>query len=99
MGRRVDQHIEVRTSHTGMPQSFVWEGRLYAGLRLLERWKESGCWWDGEPGRLVFRMKDASGRIFELHRLQKAMFDLEDAQSPPDAPSANDSWILYGVED
>ena len=65
MARRILQNITVETRGDGQPAEFVWRGRLYTVAGLIEHWKESGSWWDGEPERDVFRVVDASGRIFD----------------------------------
>lgn len=91
MARRILQNITVETRGDGQPAEFVWRGRLYRVAGLIEHWKESGSWWDGEAERDVFRVVDASGRIFELHRTQNALLPVE-----ADHPGG---WLLWGIED
>ncbi len=93
MARRILQNITVETRGDGQPAEFVWRDRLYRVAGLIEHWKESGSWWDGEPERDVFRVVDASGRIFELHRLQHALLPLESD------PGGSGGWLLWGIED
>jgi hypothetical protein len=47
-GERVDVWLR-----NGKPARFVWRGRLYTVLRVLEHWMVSREWWrqrGGEPG-------------------------------------------------
>ncbi len=93
MPRRILQDIQVQTSPDGRPRAFVWRGRSYRVDETLECWRESGCWWDGEPARTVFRIRDVRGETFELHRIRKSLFPLEGGEH------AAGGWLLYGVED
>lgn len=94
MPRRVLQDITVETKGDGQPAEFTWRGKQYTVTALLEHWKEAGAWWDGEAERDVFRVLDSLGRIFELHRLQNALFPLM-----PDSGDSSSGWVLWTVED
>lgn len=93
MAHKVDQTIDVEARADGVLVSFLWQGRRYDICQVLERWREAGCWWDGEAQREVFRIRGAAGSIYELHRLTRGLFPLEAA------PATDDVWILYRVED
>jgi|GEM_PF-432629 hypothetical protein len=93
MGRRVLLEVEVECGTDGTPARFVREGRVYSGLETVESWRESGCWWDGEPVRTVFRVRDRRGRVVELHRLGASLFPLEGTGQQAGR------WLLYRIED
>lgn len=79
MTRRVGETIEVRTGSEepaedegGAPQLFLWRGRLYQVLSVVDRWQERSAWWrataDGVPldragaPRQVWRVTARPGR-------------------------------------
>ncbi|BCW97384.1 MAG: hypothetical protein KatS3mg024_0211 [Armatimonadota bacterium] len=93
MGRRVLLEVEVECGADGTPARFSRAGRVCSGLKTVESWRESGCWWDGEPVRTVFRVRDREGRVFELHRLGASLFPLEGTTERASR------WLLYRIED
>lgn len=86
MARRISQNVKVEVSASGAPRAFAWRGYTYGPLTLIESWRESGCWWDGEPQRHVFRVTDACGGVFELHHLAGALFPLGEGSQRPSYP-------------
>ncbi len=36
--------------------------------RVVEVWKDTGCWWAGEGEKVFFRLETACGRLVELYR-------------------------------
>jgi hypothetical protein len=75
--RRYEEPIEVREAavggETGMPDAFVWRGRLYVVRGVLDRWQERRPWWrDVSEGgdvltdareRRVWRVEASAGRL------------------------------------
>ena len=57
--------IEVRCER-GIPRYFRWHGEVYLVTRVLERWRDVGKWWDGEPPRLFFRVEAGRG-LWEIY--------------------------------
>jgi len=51
----------------GVPRAFWWRGRRYAVAGVLERWRDVGRWWEGEPPRSFFRLQTAGGGIWEIY--------------------------------
>ncbi|MCC6484710.1 MAG: hypothetical protein IT209_07690 [Armatimonadetes bacterium] len=106
--RYVLQKIDVHTSANGTPCEFMWRGHSYSVQRIIERWKESGCWWDREPEREVYRVLDSAGKTFELHCLYETLFTTNSEKEDNSMRLLLDSqlnrtgpghWVLYGVED
>ncbi len=93
MARRMLVEVTVECGPGGAPVGFIWNGRRYRGLRMVESWRESGCWWDGDPVRTVFRVQDPGGRVLELHRLGASLFPLEGTGQQAGR------WLLYRIED
>ena len=66
ISRRID--TEVHGPGTDHPLWFVWCGRRYTVLKVLDHWIETGAWSDGEPERHVWIVRTDAG-IYELARL------------------------------
>ena len=101
MLRRYDDPIEVRSSADG-PQAFVWRGRLYRVLAVLDHWQERRPWWrdaldaEGglaavEPDRQVWRVEAGAGRA--------AGTGVYDLAAPAPGPGPAPSWVLLGSLD
>lgn len=99
MARRILQPVRVESHPDGRPARFVWRGQTLTVQSILERWKEAGCWWDGESARVVFRVLlcDNEG-VWELHRFTRPALCLPEDGQPPKA-ATEPRWLLYGVED
>jgi hypothetical protein len=52
----------------GLPRAFSWHGRRHVVLEVLERWRDTGRWWEGEAPRLFFRLETAGGGLWEIYR-------------------------------
>lgn len=44
MSRRYDEPIDVRLTDAG-PAAFLWRGRIFRVLAVLDRWQERRAWW------------------------------------------------------
>ncbi len=62
--RRLGQPIEVRAKPTGEPRALLLGGAERPVQQILDRWVESGRWWDGEDRRRYFRVE--AGGLFDL---------------------------------
>lgn len=99
MARRILRPVQVEPHPDGHPARFVWRGQTFTVQSILERWKEAGCWWEGEPARVVFRVLLCdNGGIWELHRFTRPALCLPGDGQPADAATES-HWLLYGVED
>lgn len=51
----------------GAPRFFWRRGRRHAVLQVLERWRDTGRWWEGEAPKLFFRLETAGGGLWEIY--------------------------------
>ncbi len=68
MKRRISPAIGVATSQAGDPEAVTLEGRRLTVSEILERWQETGKWWEGESPRTYYRVWTSEGRVLELCR-------------------------------
>lgn len=69
MSRLIDRPLgHVRTNPGGEPGSFGWLGRLWTVTRVVEVWRDTGCWWTGEGEKSFYRVETTGGRLVELYR-------------------------------
>lgn len=50
-----------------MPFEIYCEGRLLLVERILERWRDTGSWWEGESEKAFFRVFCYDGGIREIY--------------------------------
>lgn len=48
-------------SANGLPRFLWWRGRRHTVETVLERWRETGRWWEGEAPKLFFRVETTGG--------------------------------------
>jgi len=60
------EEIEVELKG-GRPRSFRWRGRRYAIRTILERWKDTGRWWEGERTKVFLRIGGEHGALWEIY--------------------------------
>jgi len=58
--------VEV-VAKDGVPCVFKWRGRRYLVRKVLEKWKDTGRWWEGEAAKLFFRVETAGGGLWEVY--------------------------------
>ena len=51
----------------GRPCSFRWRGRHYPIRTILERWKDTGRWWEGEGTKVFLRAGGVHGALWEIY--------------------------------
>jgi hypothetical protein len=66
MPRLVDRPVVVVRGADGSPKGLVLGRRRLAVAARLERWRESGEWWEGEEEREVERLLLADGAVVEV---------------------------------
>lgn len=65
MTRIINRPVAVNTSAQGSPMAFTWQGH-HRVVRVLDVWREAGCWWEGEGERVTYRVITDRGGMFEL---------------------------------
>lgn len=79
--------VDVRCEG-GVPRYFRWRGEVYRVTRVLERWRDVGRWWDGEPPKLFFRIEARRPRVPCAGGLWEIYLD-----------EAEGSWHLHRIYD
>lgn len=51
----------------GLPKFFWWRGQQYTVRAVLERWKDTGRWWEGERPKFFFRLQTSGGGLWEVY--------------------------------
>jgi hypothetical protein len=66
MARLCEMPVEVLRGPKGEPRGLRLGHRFLRVARRLERWRESGAWWEGEEEREVERLLLESGAVVEV---------------------------------
>ncbi|WP_054697283.1 DUF6504 family protein [Syntrophomonas palmitatica] len=66
MSRILRQDLRVECDRDGFPLALQIRGKIYPVRFILERWRDTGCWWEGESEKFFFRVQCANGVICEL---------------------------------
>jgi hypothetical protein len=62
MARRYGEPIDVRSDLArGVPESFLWRGRVYLVREVLDHWWERHAWWAAAAARAVHGEGESSG--------------------------------------
>lgn len=106
----IGKPVPVEADDRGYPRRFFWH-RWYRVVEILDEWRETGAWWDGEEERVVVRVLTAEGALFELERsLGRPAVGAGEPQpgrwpagspagSPAGPPAGSPAWRLYKVYD
>ena len=58
--------IQVVLSSKNAPVKFKWRNTIHRIEEVLECWRLTGAWWDGEGEQTFFRIRTDKGSIYEL---------------------------------
>ena len=65
MSRLVFRGLQVVVSDEGEPWKVEWKGRWVRVALVLDRWFDTGCWWENEPPKLFYRLELENGTVLE----------------------------------
>lgn len=65
MGKFVHSPLKVVCDENKTPARVWWNNSLFE-VKVLERWKDTGCWWRGEGEKDFFRL-DTSDQLWEVY--------------------------------
>ncbi len=68
MVKLINKNIEIRYSTNDTPLAFRFNGKWLPVSQVLEIWKDTGTWWDGESEKTFYRVNTHEGSLFELYR-------------------------------
>ncbi len=67
MVKCLEQQIKVRCDGRGNPLAFCWRKKWIPVSQILELWRDTGTWWDGEAEKTFYRVAAAGGGLYELY--------------------------------
>lgn len=86
MAKFVHRPLKVSCDQNNDPSSVLWNDSVFE-VKVLEHWKDTGCWWRGEREKDFFRLGiEPSGCLGE--QLWEIYFD-----------TGNESWWMYKIYD
>ncbi|HEX3031867.1 MAG TPA: hypothetical protein VHS59_06445 [Bacillota bacterium] len=65
MGKFVEQQVEVVCNSRNIPCQVRWGGVLLQ-VNVVERWKDTGCWWLEEGEKTFYRLT-AGDQLWEIY--------------------------------
>jgi len=68
MAKFLNKKIEVRQDRKNNPAAFRVNEAWFPVSEVLEVWKDTGTWWDGEMEKTFYRVEGANGSLYELYR-------------------------------
>jgi len=68
MARKIDARVHVVEGPAGSPSRFYWPDKWRPVARVIDYWRESGEWWDGEEEKDYYLIASGGGGCYELCR-------------------------------
>ncbi|MEW6082748.1 MAG: DUF6504 family protein [Bacillota bacterium] len=56
------------------PRSILWKGRWHPVVDIMELWRDTGEWWQGETEKLFYRLRLSDGSLLEIYRAGEEWF-------------------------
>lgn len=66
MSKIIDTPVLLVTERE-RPRKFFWFKRWVNVAKIMDEWKETGRWWDGDQEKTFFRILSPEGSIYELY--------------------------------
>ena len=66
MSKLLFQSLKVIENEEGEPQKVKWKGKWAKVAVILDRWYDTGCWWENELPKLFYRLELENGMVLEL---------------------------------
>jgi len=60
--------LKGRVNERGDPVALFFRGCWCQVDSCLDRWKDAGCWWEGESEKEFFRLQLQGDRVLEIYR-------------------------------
>lgn len=111
MSRRYDEPIDVRLGERD-PAAFLWRGRLFRVLQVLDQWQERRAWWrdpapadtgdvpDADAG-IGARREERERRVWRVEASagRTAGIGTFDLGADGAAPDGGPRWVLLRAHD
>lgn len=66
MAKFINKRIEVSCDTKNIPSAFRFNGKLRVVTKVLEIWKDTGCWWNGEAEKMFYRAEADGNGLYEF---------------------------------
>ncbi|HOQ09808.1 MAG TPA: hypothetical protein PLG09_06755 [Syntrophomonadaceae bacterium] len=60
--------LQVSCDNQGSPLSLQKDQQTFRVEQVLDCWRDTGCWWEGESEKLFYRLSLDNGAIVEIYR-------------------------------
>lgn len=60
--------IKVLSAKDDVPRKVVYQGKLLVSERILDRWRDTGMWWEGESTKEFWRILFQDSRVWEIYQ-------------------------------
>ncbi|MDN5717918.1 MAG: DUF6504 family protein [Janibacter sp.] len=99
MVRLVEEFIEVRVGES-RPEQFLWRGRLYRVMEVVDHWQERHDWWRSSGGRPLAQVPLARDvwRV-SASRGRSSTPGVYDLGMDGDASAGTSGWMLLRTQD
>lgn len=67
VARLFNREIKVETDQKENPRFLKHYGSWEGIKNVLEVWKDTGTWWDGEAEKTFYRVEAAGGSVYEIY--------------------------------
>lgn len=67
MARLINRQIKVNLNGMNEIKSFRWAANWVPVSLILEVWKDTGSWWNGEAEKTFYRVETDEGSLYELY--------------------------------
>ncbi len=73
MGQLLNRPISVHTV-CAWPRRVFFNGKWHNVFRVMEVWKDVGCWWTKETEKTFFRLQLEAQHVIEIYWAQETNF-------------------------
>lgn len=67
MGLWRDKGLAVSCDAAGVPSELYLGSGFFRVRDILDRWSDTGCWWEGEKEKVFYRLSCQDGPVCEIY--------------------------------
>lgn len=68
MSKLVNEVLEQVFMQGENPIGIIDQGKELRVALILDRWYDTGCWWEGESSKLFFRLQLEEKKVWEIYQ-------------------------------
>jgi len=68
VGLLPDRPIKIKVDVSSEPTELYMRGQWSKVEEVLEVWRDTGCWWEGEEEKIFYRVALSKGGMVEIYR-------------------------------